>query len=68
MSDKEWHIAKAAIALKAIILNSEGKNLILQRPKDDYSRPLGYDLVGGGLEAYENPETGLKREIKEETR
>lgn len=67
MATNDWHTVKAALALKAIILNDEEKILVLQRPKNDYSRPLGLDLVRGGLEAYENPESGLRREIKEET-
>lgn len=67
MTDKEWHTAKAAIALKAIITNKEGEILVLQRPDNDYTRPLGLDLVGGGLNEFENPVDGLKREIKEET-
>lgn len=67
MNTKEWHTSKAAVSLKAVVINKEGKILILQRPKNDYSRPSGFDLVGGGLDQYEDPIEGIKREIKEET-
>lgn len=67
MSSTEWHTVKAAISIKAVVLNKEGKILILQRPENDYSRPLGWDLIGGGLDEFEDPTNGVKREIKEET-
>jgi 8-oxo-dGTP diphosphatase len=68
MVTNEMHNVKAAIALKAIVFNSEGKLLVIQRPKNDYSRSLGWDLPGGGLDNHENPTEGIKREIKEETK
>lgn len=67
MKIKEWHNAKVVISLKAVVFNKDGEILVLQRPKDDYSRPLGWDLIGGGLENYEDPTEGLRREIEEET-
>ncbi len=67
MKIKEWHSSKVAISLKAVAFNNNGKILVLQRLKEDYSRPMGWDLVGGGLDKYEDPTEGIKREIKEET-
>lgn len=63
----ELHKVKVAISLKAVVLNNQGKILILQRPDDDYSRPSGWDLMGGGLDEGENPIVGVRREIREET-
>lgn len=67
MNTPDIHVVKVAIALKAVIKNKEGKILILQRPEGDYSRSLGWDLPGGGLNNAENPIDGITREIKEET-
>lgn len=61
------HVLNATIAQKAVVLNNDGKVLILKRPVNDYSRPNGLDLPGGGLNINEIPKEGIKREIKEET-
>lgn len=55
------------IALKAIALNSSNQVLLIQRSIDDHTRPLGWDLPGGGIDENEQPVEGIKREIKEET-
>lgn len=58
---------KIFIAQKALVLNSEGKILILRRTKTAPSRPLGWDIPGGSLAFGEDPKEGMLREIKEET-
>lgn len=63
----EMHKAKAAVGMKAVVLNQAGKILVLIRSADDCARPSGYDFPGGGLEIDENPTNGIRREIKEET-
>ena len=58
-------LEKVKILQKSIV-SYKNKLLILQRNKDD---SLGgfWDLPGGNLEFLEKMETGMKREIKEET-
>ena len=63
----EFHKTKAAISLKAVVINNKGEVLILKRSDNDYNRPNGLDLVGGGLDENEDPTEGLIREISEET-
>lgn len=49
----------------AIIVNTEGEVLATQRSAD-MSLPLKIEFPGGKIEAGENPEDCLKREIREE--
>lgn len=57
------------ITVKAVIVNEEGKVLIMKRsPGKDYKIAEGkYDLPGGSLTKNESIENSLRREIKEET-
>ncbi len=63
----DYHKVKFAISLKAIVLDAKGNLLIIRRSKDDYTRPNGWDIPGGGLNENEDPRQGIQREIKEET-
>lgn len=56
------------ITVKAVIVNKEGKVLVLKRAENNYRAPGKFDLPGGGLNEGESFEEALLREIKEETR
>lgn len=58
---------KVGVSLKAVVMRDDGKFLALRRTETAPSRPLGWDLPGGELDWGEDPETGITREIKEET-
>lgn len=58
---------KVGVAQKAVIFREDGKILTIRRSATAPSRPLYWDLVGGELDAEENPLSGILREIKEET-
>jgi len=58
---------KTGVSQKAVILNKEGKFLIIQRSATAPSNPHKWDLPGGDLDFGENPTEGILREIKEET-
>ena len=55
------------ITVKAVVLNDKNEVLLLKRPKDEPYGADSWDLPGGNLEAEENIQEGLEREIKEET-
>lgn len=55
------------LTVKAVILNEEGKVLLIRRSKTDPLNPGKLDLVGGYINDKEIAEDALKREIKEET-
>jgi 8-oxo-dGTP diphosphatase len=55
------------ISQKAVILNAEGKFLVLHRSSTAPSKPNQWDLPGGELDYGEDPSVGILREIKEET-
>jgi len=57
------------VAAKALIVNDEGKILILREPaKDNPGSKNGlYGLAGGRMEVEETYEQALKREVMEET-
>lgn len=58
------------IAAKALVINSEGKVLLLRKSNDDirHSGNSGkYDLPGGKIDAGETIAEALAREVKEET-
>lgn len=56
------------VAAKALVINDEGKVLILREPvKDNPGSKDGlYGLPGGRMEVDETYEQALKREVKEE--
>ena len=55
------------IAVKGFIMDDEENLLILKRSPDDVQRPEIWELPGGRLNPLEDPISGLRREIKEET-
>lgn len=63
----EKHKNTFVITVKAVVLNAEGKVLILKRPQHEKSGSGKYDLPGGSIEQGEDIKTALNREIKEET-
>jgi 8-oxo-dGTP pyrophosphatase MutT (NUDIX family) len=55
------------VVVGGVILNKEGKILILQRSKDEDVFPEIWELPSGKREFFEDSQTSLIREIKEET-
>lgn len=58
---------KTDIIQKTILLNPDGKILLLRRSDTDNRRPLQWDFPGGVLDDGETLEQGTLREITEET-
>lgn len=58
---------KINVSQKAIIIDKNGKILAIRRTKTALSRPLHWDLPGGGIDFGEDAQKGMLREIKEET-
>jgi 8-oxo-dGTP diphosphatase len=58
---------KCAVGEYGVIVNGEGKFLILRLPLNDEFRTEMWMLPGGRLESDDQPEAGLLREVKEET-
>ncbi|MDB5177919.1 MAG: hypothetical protein JWO61_302 [Candidatus Saccharibacteria bacterium] len=58
---------KLVRSAKAVIINSQGKVLLLRRSGTHPRLAFDADLPGGDIEKGETFETGLVREIKEET-
>lgn len=58
---------KTDIILKTLVINSEGKLLLLRRSETDVRRPLQWDFPGGHLDAGESIEEGAIREVLEES-
>lgn len=52
---------------KTFVFNADGKFLTLLRTATAPTRPLKWDLPGGGYEVGETPIEGAEREIREET-
>lgn len=57
----------AVVVQKALVVNKDGKILVLRRSDSDERRPLQWDLPGGHLEPGEEMIAGVEREIEEET-
>ncbi|MEK7598171.1 MAG: nucleotide exchange factor GrpE, partial [Patescibacteria group bacterium] len=55
------------ITVKAVVVNNDGKVLVLKRPEHEKSGAGKYDLPGGSIEYGEDIKPALTREIKEET-
>lgn len=55
---------KFTVSAAAIVFNDEGKVLLLDHILRPYS---GWGVPGGFIDAYEQPEAALRRELKEET-
>jgi len=58
---------KTDIVLKTLVINSEGRLLLLRRSETDNRRPLQWDLPGGMMDEGEILEQGAAREVKEES-
>ena len=58
---------KSVVIQKVVVLNNEGSILLLQRSDNDVRRPLEWDLPGGWLDKNESLESGINREVAEET-
>lgn len=54
------------VSASGVIMNQEGKILLVQRSEQDDFLPGIFGLPGGGTDFLEDPVEGLKREIKEE--
>lgn len=54
------------LAVKALIVR-DSKILLIKRSNNDSHKPGVWEFPGGRLERGENPQKGLKREVKEET-
>ncbi|MDO9231705.1 MAG: nucleotide exchange factor GrpE [bacterium] len=55
-----------SLTVKAVIINQEGKILIIKRSENDSIKAGEYDLPGGNIDYRENIEIAMKREIEEE--
>ncbi|HAT74202.1 MAG: Protein GrpE [Candidatus Moranbacteria bacterium GW2011_GWF2_36_839] len=55
-----------SLTVKAVIINQEGKVLIIKRSENDSIKAGEYDLPGGNVDYRENIEIAIKREIEEE--
>lgn len=56
-----------ALSVKVLIRDAEGRCLLLKRSMSSKGNPGKWDLPGGKVDAGENLETGLLREVAEET-
>lgn len=65
-NQKHFTPVLAQVTVKAIIINTYGRILLLQRRSDDIGGGK-WDLPGGMLEKGEMPTEGLTREVTEET-
>lgn len=59
------NIPRKQIIVSSALIEKEGKFLIIQRATHD-TRPGTWETPGGGLDWGEDPEVGVKREVKEE--
>lgn len=54
------------VSASGLIMNNQGKILMVKRSETDDFLPGVYELPGGGTDFMEDPVKGLEREIKEE--
>jgi 8-oxo-dGTP diphosphatase len=54
------------VSASAVVLNKEGKLLVVKRAEDDNFLPGTWELPGGGVDFLEEPRVGVRRELKEE--
>jgi 8-oxo-dGTP diphosphatase len=54
------------VGQKAIVLNGEDKLLLMQR-SEKLGKDMPWSLAGGAVDRGEDPENGIRREIREET-
>ena len=67
-STKQNPVGRFMVASGGIIeLNNTRKILLIQRSADQDWQPNEWEILYGRIDQFEDPETGLKREIKEET-
>ena len=62
MTDKEYDIS-----VKMLIVDGEGKYLLLQRSVNSKGNPAKWELPGGKVDEGESLEEALVREVEEET-
>ena len=55
-----------AVTVKAFIITSQNKLLLVKRPENAVHKPGVWEIPGGRLSLGENPFDGLKREVLEE--
>lgn len=67
MTEKNEEKSLYELTVKAVVVNKEGKCLILRRADDDETGPNKYDLPGGRVEGGETIEDSIQREVAEET-
>ncbi len=68
-SDKEIRFVtnlESPLQVVAGILHHDGRLLVCQRKKEDGNFPLKWEFAGGKVEAGEQPEIALQREMNEE--
>lgn len=58
---------QTTVGIKVVIVNNRGELLLLRRAPQAL-HPGIWSLPGGGLENGEDPQKGLEREVREETR
>lgn len=62
MPDKPY-----SLSVKVLILNEAGECLLIKRSMNSKGNPGKWDFPGGKVDARENIEQGLLREVREET-
>lgn len=65
-STKNNPVGRFMVAVGAVILNEEGKVLLIKRTATLDWHPGEWEIMYGRLAQYEDPQKGLKRELQEE--